>query len=130
MNSFLRAVVVLLASATLASADPIEGVWKTIADDNGDFGYIKIAPCRDRLCGELVKAFRADGKEVASSNVGKLIVYDMQNLGGGTYGNGKVWSPDRNRDYNSKMVLSGNTLTVRGCIFGVCRDGGTWTKVK
>ena len=28
------------------------------------------------------------------------------------------------------MTLSGNKLAVRGCVFGICRDGGTWTRVK
>ncbi|MEO8531057.1 MAG: DUF2147 domain-containing protein [Deltaproteobacteria bacterium] len=129
MKQLLISAAALLVSAGLACGDPLEGIWKTIADDNGDFGYVQIAPCRDRLCGELVKAFR-NGKEIASANIGMLIVYDMQNLGHGNYGNGKVWSPDRNKDYKAKLVLSGNTLTVQGCVVFACRDGGTWTKVK
>jgi uncharacterized protein (DUF2147 family) len=27
------------------------------------------------------------------------------------------------------MQLNGNTLSVRGCVLGICRDGGTWTRV-
>jgi uncharacterized protein (DUF2147 family) len=25
--------------------------------------------------------------------------------------------------------LNGDTLAVRGCVLGICRDGGTWTRV-
>jgi uncharacterized protein (DUF2147 family) len=48
----------------------------------------------------------------------------------GVYDDGKVWSPDRDKTYSSDMTLSGNSLAVRGCVLGICRDGGTWTRVK
>jgi uncharacterized protein (DUF2147 family) len=28
------------------------------------------------------------------------------------------------------MQLSGDNLSVRGCVLGICRNGGTWTRVK
>ncbi|MCR9114486.1 MAG: DUF2147 domain-containing protein, partial [Rhodobacteraceae bacterium] len=43
---------------------------------------------------------------------------------------GKVYSPDRGKTYKSKLVLNGKTLKVSGCVLGICRDGGTWQKVK
>ncbi len=49
--------------------------------------------------------------------------------GDGAYGDGKIWSPDRDKTYNSKMQLSGDALQVSGCVFGICRDGGTWQRV-
>jgi uncharacterized protein (DUF2147 family) len=49
--------------------------------------------------------------------------------GDGIYGDGKVWSPDRDKTYNSKMRLKGDGLAVEGCVVGICRDGGTWTRV-
>ena len=42
---------------------------------------------------------------------------------------GKVWSPDRDKTYSGKLVLSGNSLNVKGCVFGVCRSGGKWKRV-
>ncbi len=126
-------VAALLALAPVAAlADPVEGIWKTKPDDNGNFGHIQIGACGDRFCGTLVKSFDKSGKEMTSPNVGKRIVWDMQSEGGGAYGNGKVWSPDRDKTYNSKMQLNGDSLSVKGCVMGgmICRDGGAWSRVK
>lgn len=121
---------VLSFGAGAAFADPVEGIWKTKADDNGNFGYVQIKPCGAAFCGTLIKAFGADGKEKASDNIGKRIVWDMVAYADGLYDDGQIWSPDRDKTYNSDMTLSGNKLSVRGCVIGICRDGGTWTRVK
>ena len=110
------------------AADAVEGMWKTVADDNGNSGLIQVAPCGDLFCGVLVKSFDKDGKEMKSENIGKQIVWDMKAEGDGNYGGGKIWSPDRNKTYDSKMALSGDRLTVKGCVLFICRDGGTWTR--
>jgi len=124
----LTAAMILAAGA--AMADPVEGVWKTKPDDNGNFGHVQIKACGAAFCGTLVKAFDGAGKQIESENVGKKIVWDMVAYPDGLYDDGKVWSPDRNKTYDSDMTLSGNSLKVRGCVIGICRDGGTWTKVK
>ncbi len=66
---------------------------------------------------------------MASDNIGRKIISETVNNGGGKC-SGKVYSPDRDKTYKSKLVLSGNTLKVNGCVFGICRNGGTWKKVK
>ena len=126
----LLLAAVLTMGATAALADPVEGVWKTKPDDNGNFGYVQIKPCGTMFCGTLIKAFGADGKEKASENIGKKIVWDMVAYPDGLYDDGQIWSPDRDKTYNSDMTLAGNKLSVRGCVIGICRDGGTWTRVK
>jgi len=113
-----------------AGADPVEGVWKTKPDDNGNFGHVQIKPCGPAFCGTLVKAFDGTGTAIESPNVGKQIVWDMIAYPEGLYDDGKIWSPDRDKTYDSDMTLSGDSLSVRGCVFGFCRDGGTWTRVK
>ncbi len=118
------------AFATMAAADPIEGVWQTKPDDNGNTGHIEIKPCGPAFCGTLIKAFDSAGKEMDSPNVGKRIVWDMVAYGDGFYDDGKVWSPDRDKTYNGEMQLTGDGLTVSGCVLGICREGGTWTRVK
>ncbi len=120
----------LVLVATTASADPVEGIWKTKPDDNGHYGYVQIEPCGPAFCGRLVKAFDQTGAEIASPNIGKQIVWDMVAEGEGAYGDGKVWSPDRDKTYSSKMQLDGNSLSVSGCVLMICRDGGTWTRVQ
>jgi uncharacterized protein (DUF2147 family) len=120
-----------LAIAAPALADPVDGTWKTFPDDNGDFGYIRIAPCGDKICGVLIKSFDKAGKPLASPNIGKKIVWDMVAKGGGAYGGGKIWSPDRDQTYASKMALKGDVLTVKGCaLMGLVCRGQDWTRVK
>lgn len=128
-NFALAAALIFAGSAALA--DPAEGIWKTKPDDNGHFGHVRMAACGAKLCGVLIKAFDGSGAEIQSDNVGKNIVWDMVANGDGTYEEGKVWAPDRDKTYRSKMVLSGDALAVSGCVLGgmICRDSD-WTRVK
>ena len=129
MKTTLMAAALALFGST-ALADPVEGVWQTRKDDNGNFGHVEITPCGNAFCGVLVKAFDADGKEIESPNVGRRIVWDMVAYPDGLYDDGKIYSPDRDKEYNGDMTLAGDNLSVRGCMLGICRDGGTWTRVK
>ena len=115
-------------TATVASADPVHGVWQTSPDDNGNFGHIEVAACGSAVCGVLIRAYDGAGKQIPSDNVGRQIVWDMMAKGGGSYGDGKVYAPDRDRTYNSRMTLEGDRLTVEGCVFGICR-GSQWKRV-
>lgn len=133
MTRFAKVPALAAAFALIAGtamADPVFGIWKTKPDDNGNYGHIDVKACGTKICGTLIKSFDGSGKDMNSENVGKKIIWDMENLGDGKYGNGKVWSPDRNKTYNSKMQLTGNGLAISGCVLGICRDGGTWSRVK
>jgi uncharacterized protein (DUF2147 family) len=123
----LAAAFIMTAGAALA--DPAEGVWQTVPDDNGHFGHIEIAPCGPALCGTLVRAYDVSGAEIASPNVGRQIVWGMEPRGNGEYAGGKVWSPDRDKTYNGRLTLTASGLQVEGCVLGICRDGGTWARV-
>lgn len=129
MKKFVLAGVVAVFGAGLAMADDVHGTWKTVPDDNGNFGYIEVTNCGATICGKLVKSFSGDGSVLDSENTGKMIIWDMEPQGDGKYANGKIWAPDRDKTYKSKMTLSGNSLAVEGCVLGICRDGGTWTRV-
>ena len=124
-------IAAFIFAAGSACADPVEGLWKTKPDDNGKYGHVLIAPCADKFCGVLVTAFDSTGAETASDNIGKQIVWDMVANGDGSYGGGKVWAPDRDKTYNSKMALSGDALEVSGCVLGglICR-ASDWNRVK
>jgi len=130
MKKFALAAALAVLGTAAFAADPVEGTWKTKPDDNGNFGHVQIKPCGSAFCGTLVKAFDGSGKQIESPNVGRKIVWDMVAYGDGLYDDGKVYSPDRDKTYNSEMKLNGNSLTVKGCVLGICRDGGTWTRVK
>ena len=122
------ASMILIAGQALA--DPIYGIWATVPDDNGNSGHVQVEACGAMICGTLIKSFDGNGNPLESANIGKQIIWNMKSKGDGNYGGGKVWSPDRDKTYNSKLVLDGNTLKVSGCVFGICRDGGTWTRVE
>lgn len=124
----LALIAALAAFATPTLADDIFGTWRTIADDNGNSGLIKISSCGSKICGTLVKSFDKSGKAFKSENEGKKLIWDMENQGGGKYGGGKVFSPDRGKTYTGKLVLKGNSLDVKGCVLGVCRSGGQWKR--
>ena len=111
------------------TADPIQGLWRTAPQDDGSYGYVQIAPCGPAFCGVLLKGVSATG-EVATSggDIGKLIVWDMMARGGGLYDGGQIWSPDRDKTYSAKLILTGDRMAVSGCVFGLCRDGGTWLR--
>lgn len=130
---WLGAAVMLagMALAGAALADPAAGIWKTRPDDNGNYGHVKVSACGDRLCGVLVEAFDQSGTARQSDTIGKQIVWDMRPLGEGAYGEGQVWAPDRDKTYQAEMHLSGNTLSVSGCVMGglICR-AQEWQRVK
>ena len=130
MKKTLLAAAAAVLVAGQALADPIYGLWATIPDDNGNSGQIRIEACDGGICGTLIKSFDSSGNEYASPNIGRLMIWDMKPRNGGTYGGGKVYSPDRDQTYAGKLKLNGDTLTVQGCVLVVCRDGGVWTRVE
>ncbi len=111
-----------------ASADPVLGTYQTQPGDTGNFAHVEIYQCAGDICGVIRKAFNGSGKQIKSDTVGKRMIWSMQAQGGGKYGKGKIWAPDRDKTYNSKMELSGATLKVSGCVLGICR-GQTWKRV-
>ena len=130
MKRLICAVFGLIFAASVVAADPIYGLWQTIPDDNGNFGHIEVQDCDGTICGVLMKSFDTAGKSIESDNIRKRIIWNMKSKGDGKYGGGKIWSPDTDKTYASKLELVGDELKVSGCVFIVCRDGGTWTRVK
>lgn len=129
MKTFVIAAA-FAALGTAAFADPVEGIWRTKTDDNGNYGHVEIKPCGPAFCGTLIQAFNGQDKEIDSDNIGRKIVWDMVAYADGLYDDGKIYSPDRDKTYNGDMTLAGDNLSVRGCVLGICRDGGTWKRVK
>ena len=130
MKNILKIVATLSLLSGAAVADPVLVVWITTPDDNGNFGHIKVVECEGEICGTLIKSFDSTGASYESENIGKQIIWAMKNKGDGKYGGGKIWSPDRDKVYSSKMVLEGNEqLKISGCVLILCRDGGTWTRI-
>lgn len=128
----LKAMILGLTGVVIAAAamaDPVEGTWQTQPGDDGAFGHVEMAQCGAALCGTLVRAYDGEGRARASDSVGRNLVWDMQAKGGGAYAGGKIWAPDRDKTYNSKMTLNGAQLEVSGCVLGICRSQ-TWVRVE
>lgn len=130
MRKTTLAAALLTLFTMPALADPAHGIWKTKPDDNGNFGHVRMQTCSNgKICGGLIAAFDGSGQQMESPNIGRAIVWDMEPQSGGEYRNGKVWAPDRDRTYNSRMELRGNTLGVSGCVLGICREQ-EWTRLQ
>ena len=129
MKHLTLALGFVIGSAMAATAaDPLEGRWRTAPDDNGNSGIIDVKPCGAMLCGTLVGAVDSSGAAVTGDRIGTRIITETVSTGAGSY-KGKVYAPDRDKTYNSKLELNGNRLKVSGCVLGICRDGGTWQRV-
>ena len=63
MKKLILSTMAILC-AGVAFADPVEGVWQTNANDNGGYAYVQIAPCGDKMCGTIIKAFDSDTLKV------------------------------------------------------------------
>lgn len=127
MKTLILSLTAAILSTGAALADPALGRWATQADDNGNRGIIDMAMCGNRLCGTLIESRRANGEVFQSANNGRQIVWDMEPRGNGSYRDGQIYAPDRDRTYASNMTLSGDTLSVEGCVLFICR-AQTWTR--
>ncbi|THH35649.1 DUF2147 domain-containing protein [Aliishimia ponticola] len=122
----------LFATATLvtalssaAIAEPAAGRWKTETGETGGYLHVDIAPCGAKLCGTIAKVVG----NANTSIVGRQMITGMSPKGGGKYSGGKIWAPDVDKTYRSKMQLSGNTLKVSGCVGPICRSQN-WTRLQ
>ena len=133
MKTYTLAAAFAVMATTAFAADPVDGLWKTAPGDTGGYLHVTISECGSAICGTIDSAFDADGiQDPEYKNLGKQIIWDMVPERSGRYDDGKIWAPDRDKTYNSKMTLDGqNKLTVKGCVVGglICR-GQVWTRVQ
>ena len=125
----LSIAAALAVLATPSLADPVLGLYKTQPGDDGNYGHVQLYDCDGNVCGVIRAAFDSAGNTLESDNIGKRMIWDMEAKGDGSYSGGKIWAPDRDKVYSSKMNLSGNNLEVSGCVLVVCR-AQSWTRVQ
>lgn len=127
MRHYILAGAFALAAGT-AAADPIAGIWQTQPDE-GSFAHVTIAPCGGAFCGTITRTFQGTS-EYPSPNLGRQIVIDMAPQGGGNY-QGRVWRPANDRIYAGKASVSGDRMSLSGCVAGglLCKSQ-TWVKVQ
>lgn len=130
MRNFAFMVSLALLSMTTAEADPIYGIWQTAPGNNGNVGHVEVKECEDGICGTLVKTFDGSGKQYKSDNLGKNIIFGMKAQDDGRYSGGKVWAPDDDKTYKSHLVLTGDSLSVSGCVLMILCRSQVWTRPK
>ena len=126
MKQLILATLAIL-TAGVAFADPVEGVWKTNANDNGGYAYVQIAPCGDKMCGTIVKAFDSAGAEQSGGDVGKAIIAGMTLAAEGSFTDGQLTAPGGDKVYPASMTVDGDTLKVKVCP-SLCKTL-SWSKV-
>lgn len=130
LSGTMRAAVVLgaLAAPVAASADSAEGVWETEPMGKGGYAHVRIAPCQgqsDRLCGRIEKIISSKRTDL----VGVELLRGMAAEGSDRWGDGDIYSPDKDQYYSSRMILTGDGLEVLGCIAVMCKSQ-KWARVE
>ena len=98
--------------AGLAQADePIVGNWKTRAGDTA-----AIAPCGGAYCITL-KTGKHAGKRIGNMN------------GSGDSYTGEITDPANDKTYSGSGTVSGNSLSMKGCVLKVLCKSQTWTRL-
>ena len=126
MKKLILSTMAILC-AGVALADPVEGVWKTTPNDAGGYAYVQIAPCGDKMCGTVVKAFDSAGAGQAGGEVGKAIITGMTLAAEGSFTDGQLAVPGGDKVYPASMTVDGDTLKVKVCP-SLCKTLG-WSKV-
>lgn len=132
MKKLVLSLALSMGVSGMASADPLVGTWLAAPPDAEGALHVTIAPCGSAFCGTIAKAIDKDGAESPDyEHLGKKMIWDMQPDGDGAYSGGKIWAPDTDKTYGSKMNIKGDVLVVKGCVAGglVCREGGRWKRV-
>lgn len=125
MKRLFAALALSAAAAPAFAADPVVGLWKSEPGETGGYIHVNILECQSGICGVIESVHGNDNQTI----VGKPIIWAMEAQGGGKYTGGKIWAPDQDKTYNSKMTLTGNALRVEGCVAVFCR-GQNWTRIK
>ena len=106
------AVAAVLIVTGVASADPIEGNWKTRDGDTA-----AIAACGSSFCIKLTTG------QYAGKAIGR-----MKADGGGNY-SGSITKPSTGKTYSGSARLSGSSLKLSGCVLAVLCESQTWKKL-
>jgi len=125
----LSTILVLFSANTSSQSNGVLDTWQTESSDKG-YLHVLIEECGEVLCGTIVNAYNLENEVSADyEHVGKKMLWDMKASGDSTWKKGKIWDPSKDKTYKSKMSLSGDTLSVSGCVLIVCR-AQDWTRVK
>lgn len=111
VKSILISVTALLMSTGLANAaEPIVGNWKTTLGDTA-----AIEPCGGGFCITL-KSGKHTGEKIGAFEGSS-----------GSY-SGKITDPDAKKTYDGTISVSGDTVTLKGCVMKVVCESQKWSR--
>ena len=121
-------LVCLLASmVTLPVFADITGNWLSDKNKEGKQITVKIYNCGEQICGTITAVHNSDNDSI----IGDEIIENMKKKNDVKYGGGRVYAPDTEKWYKSKIkVEDANTIKLSGCVAGVliCR-AVVWRRV-
>lgn len=122
LGRLLLALSIGLALPGVAQAQNPAGTWLR----EGGRSRVRIAPCGEALCGDIVWLRDPSGP----GKVGQRVFYDMVADGAGGW-SGRAYNPEDGKTYNGTMTLAGDRLTTAGCVLGglICKSVN-WTRAK
>lgn len=120
-------VVMLLASLVGsiafdgAAAAPSDAALSGLWDRDDGLGGVRIAPCGEALCGDVVWLKHPEGP----AHVGERLLYGLRRTAEATW-TGSAVNPEDRGTYAGTVRLAGDHLTMEGCAaFGlICRSVG------
>jgi uncharacterized protein (DUF2147 family) len=116
------ALFTLLLFPTFLQARDVTGTWRTHKTERGTL-IVNIAPCGASLCGKIVDARDAQGKKGTYEHMGKRMIWDMKPTSkAGKWDGGKIWDPNKDRTFKSRMELQNGSLKVSGCVLVACQS--------
>ena len=109
MTKIIAAAAALTLAGTAFAADPIVGNWQ-MSENCQPKAVVKISESGGKFTGVVVSG----QTEKAKKFVGKTVIIDAQNLGGGKY-KGKAKDPRWGviPAVNADITLNGNKLTLK-----------------
>jgi uncharacterized protein (DUF2147 family) len=132
MRQLLRGAIALwlaLAGSAVWAADTPDGIWRNPKNSV----HVRVAPCRDKLCGTVVwaneKARQDAAKGMDEPFVGSVIFKDL--VRHDESWRGRIYVPNRGRSFSGAIhVVDRVTLEAKGCVLGglFCK-AQLWTRI-
>jgi len=120
---FFSAMLSFVAPSAFAD---ITGNWLSEKNEEGKQISVEIFNCGEKICGKITAVHNSDNTSI----IGAEIIKDMNKKSDTKYSGGKIFAPDTEKWYKSKIsVKDTDTLKVSGCVAGglICR-GQIWTR--
>jgi len=120
----ILAAALLLGGGAFAAPAPLAGGLIAAWNRDDGLGGITIQSCGDVICGHIawLKEPRGPG------HVGEQVLFDMRETAPNTW-TGTAHNPEDEQDYAGTLILEGDHLFTKGCVFGglICKSV-TWTR--